>query len=106
MLKFIVVAVRREGLSHRAFRDYFERVHGPLAEKIPGLIGYRRCFPLPDPRRSPPLWDAVIEMTFADRAAMEAAWASAEGLAASKDNANLMDLERSSWSIVEEEALI
>jgi len=103
MLKFIVVARRRADLTPAAFRRYFEDVHGPLAERIPGLLGYVRSFPVPDPRRPPPLWDAVIEMRFADRAAMEAAWASPEGKAASADNANLMDLETSSWAVVEEQ---
>ena len=106
MLHFIIVAKRRSDLTPQAFRDYFERVHGPLAERLPGLLGYVRYFPAPDPARAPPRWDAVIHMTFADKDAMEAAWASPEGQAATADNANLLDLAGSSWSVVEAQAVV
>ncbi len=106
MLHFIIVAQRRPDLTPQAFRDYFERVHGPLAERLPGLLGYVRYFPAPDPARAPPRWDAVIHMTFAGKDAMEAAWATVEGQAATADNANLFDPAGSSWSVVEAQEVI
>jgi len=102
MIKFIVVMKRRQDLSPDTFRNYFDEVHAPLASKLPGLRRYVRNFPKSDPSRDPPAWDAVIEFYFADREALEAAWASLEGEEASADNENLADLSKTTWSIVEE----
>jgi uncharacterized protein (TIGR02118 family) len=101
MLKFIVVCHRRPGWTREQFRHYFKTVHEPLALGIPGLRRYVQNFAEPDERRDPQ-WDAVIELSFDDRAAMEAAWRSEAGVRAGADNANCMDLTRSSWSVVEE----
>ncbi len=43
MLKFIVVVHRKPGWTAEKFRDYFVRVHGPLAQKLSGLRQYIRC---------------------------------------------------------------
>ena len=101
MLKFIVVCYRRPDWDRARLRRYFEEVHGPLAEAIPGLRRYVQNFVEPDERRDPP-WDAVVEMWFDDRPAMEAAWRSEAGARASADNANCLDLARTRWSVVEE----
>jgi hypothetical protein len=53
-------------------------------------------------KRKPPAWDAVVELYWENREAMEAAWASPEGEAATADLEAFADLSRSSWSIVEE----
>lgn len=101
MLKFIVVLYRKQGTAAADFRGYFQRTHGPLAEALPGMRRYVQNFAVADPRRPHPGWDAVIEMGFDDREAMEAAWASPAGKAATGDLAVFVDLERSSWSVVE-----
>ena len=102
MLKFIVVLYKRQDLSAEHFRNYFRTVHGPLAERLPDLRRYVQNFVAEDAHRKHPGWDAVVELYFDDRASMEAAWASPEGIAATEDLKNLADLERSSWSVVEE----
>jgi uncharacterized protein (TIGR02118 family) len=101
VLKFVVVCHRRPDWSREEFRRYFRQVHGPLAEAIPGLRRYIQSFVEPEPRRDPP-WDAVVELWFDDRRAMEAAWASEAGGRATADNANCLDLERTAWAVVEE----
>jgi uncharacterized protein (TIGR02118 family) len=40
MIKFIVVLYRKAGWEQKAFRSYLADVHGPLAEKLPGLVRY------------------------------------------------------------------
>ena len=74
MLKFVVVVRRKSGWTYEGFRDYFVRVHGQLAVKIPGLRRYKQNFPAPDPKRKEPAWDCVVELYFDDKDAMEAAW--------------------------------
>jgi uncharacterized protein (TIGR02118 family) len=101
VLKFVVVCYRRPDWSREEFRRYFEEVHGPLAQAIPGLRRYVQNFVQPEPRRDPP-WDAVVELWFDGREAMEAAWTSEAGRRASDDNAHCMDLERTRWAVVEE----
>ena len=102
MIKFIVVLYRKTGWEPAAFRSYLVDVHGPLAEKLPGLARYVHNYTADDPTRRHPGWDAIIELSWADRESMEAAWQSPEGAAASGDLDVFVDLERSRWSIVEE----
>ncbi len=102
MLKFMVVVYRRPDMSGEEFRRYFQEVHGPLAQKLPGLKKYWQNFPLADAKREPPAWDAIVELYFDDWDAMEAAWASAEGAASDADLRAFADLSRTTWSVVEE----
>jgi uncharacterized protein (TIGR02118 family) len=103
MLKFVVVLYRRPDLSPEQFRDNLRNEHGPMAERLPGLRRYVQNHVMPDPDRPHPGWDAVVELYWDDRAAMEAAWRSPEGQRATGHLAALADLSRSSWSMVSEE---
>jgi uncharacterized protein (TIGR02118 family) len=102
MLKFVVVLCRKPGWTAERFRRYFVDVHQPLGQKIPGLRRYKQNFVLPDSKRGRPPWDAVIELYFDDREAMEAAWATPEGQAATADLEVFADLSKTSRSVVEE----
>jgi len=106
MLKFMVVLYRRPDLSPAQFRSHLEEIHAPLAKNLPGLKRYRQNHVSPDPKRSHPGWDAIIELGFDDRAAMETAWASPEGAASDADLPLFADLTRTSWSVVEELTLL
>ena len=89
-------------MSRETFSEYLRTVHGNLARNLPGLKRYIQNHPARDSKRKPPAWDAVVELYWENREAMEAAWASPEGAAASADLEAFADLSRSSWSIVEE----
>jgi len=106
LLKFVVVLRRKTDWTFERFRDYFIGVHGPLAQKIPGLRRYRQNFPIVDPKRAAPEWDCVVELYFDDKDSMEAAWATPEGQAATADVEVCADLARTSWSVVEERIVI
>jgi uncharacterized protein (TIGR02118 family) len=105
VVKFMVFIVRRPDLSTDAFRRHFRDVHGPLVCALPGLVRYVQNVAVPDEEASPgfAVCDAVAELWFRDRAALDAVWRTAAGRAASADNANFMDLTRSAWTVVEEE---
>lgn len=106
MLKFMVVVYKLPTMSEVEFVRYFREVHGPLAVKLPGLKKYRQNFVAADPTRNHPGWNAIIELYWEDRQAMEAAWKSREGLAATADLPAFADLTRTTWSIVEENAVL
>jgi uncharacterized protein (TIGR02118 family) len=106
MLKFMVVLFKRPELTHEEFRRYLEGVHGPLARQLPGLRKYKQNYPCGDPNRKPPAWDAIVELYFDDRAAMEAAWASPQGAASDADLPAFADLSRTKWSVVDEVSVL
>jgi uncharacterized protein (TIGR02118 family) len=102
MLKFMVVICKRQDMSDAEFQNYLKNIHGPIARKLPGLRRYLQNFPQEDPQRNHPLWDAIVELYFDNRETMEAAWASPEGAASDADLPLLVDVARTTWSVVEE----
>jgi uncharacterized protein (TIGR02118 family) len=82
MLKFMVVLYRRQDLSAEEFAANLRQIHGPMAERIPGLRRYVQNHVAADPSRVHPGWDAIVELYWDDRASMENAWRSPEGEAA------------------------
>jgi uncharacterized protein (TIGR02118 family) len=99
----MVVLYRRSDFSRQQFRDYLQRVHGPLAEGIPGLTGYTQNHAIEDSARKDPGWDAVVELSWNNREAMEASWRTKEGEAATADLPAFADMTRTTWSIVDEQ---
>jgi uncharacterized protein (TIGR02118 family) len=102
MLKFMVVLYRRKGMSSEEFERHLRDIHGPLARKLPGSRKYVQNYPAADATRNAPAWDAIVELYWDDRAAMEAAWSSPEGAASDADLPLFVDMEHTSWSVVEE----
>jgi len=103
MLKFMVVLYRRPDVVPAKFHANLRNEHGPMAERIPGLRRYVQNHVAPDPSRTHPGWDAVVELYWDDWSAMEAGWRSPEGQRATKHLAEFADLSRSTWSVVNEE---
>jgi uncharacterized protein (TIGR02118 family) len=101
MLKFMVVLHRRQGITRAEFRHHLEQIHGPLALNLPGLKRYKQNYVSEDPKRQPG-WDAIVELYFDNREAMEAAWASPQGAASDADLPSFADMTRTTWSVVEE----
>lgn len=102
MLKFMVVICKRQDMSNEEFKTYLLNTHGPLAKKLPGLRKYVQNFAVKDAKRKYPAWDAIVELYFDDWTSMEAAWASPQGMASDDDLPAFVDLNRTSWSVVEE----
>jgi uncharacterized protein (TIGR02118 family) len=106
MLKFMVVLYRRPDLTPAQFRRHLEQTHAPLAKNLPGLRKYSQNHVCDDPTRLSPGWDAIVELYFDNREAMEAAWASPQGAASDADLPLFADMERTTWSAVEEIILL
>lgn len=101
MIKFVVVLSRKTGMTRKDFSAYLRTTHKSFARGLPGLKHYVQNHPAADAKRQPPAWDAVVELYWESCEAMEAAWASPEGAAATADLEAFADLSRSSWSIVD-----
>ena len=106
MLKFMVVVYRRPDLTPEQFRRHFEQIHGPLARNLPGLKKYVQNYVGADSSRESPGWDAIVELYFDNRGAMEAAWASPQGAASDADLPLFADITRTTWSVVEEVVVV
>ncbi len=102
MLKFAVLIYKKTQLSEEEFRNYFRDVHGAMARKIPGLRRYVQNHVVADPTRKPPGWHAIAELYFDDFEAMQVAWSTPEGEAATSDLAAFADPARTTWSVVDE----
>jgi uncharacterized protein (TIGR02118 family) len=100
-VKFVVVLYKRPDFTESEFRDFLRQVHGPMAQRLPGLKKYVQNYPADDDHRRPPQWSAIVELYWNDREAMEAAWASPEGQRATADLEAFADLSKTSWSIVD-----
>lgn len=74
-----------------------------MAERLPGLRKYIQNHVVKDPNRQHPGWDAVVELYWDDWSSMEDAWRTAQGQAATTHLAEFVDLDRSTWSVVQEE---
>jgi len=91
MMKMMILASRKQGLSHTEFRDYVTRVHGPLVRSVPevaeAIRRYHYNFPLPgmgDPvfgHQVAAHLDIVTEAWFDSRAAQIANMSGARYLA-------------------------
>lgn len=71
-VKFVMLIWRKPGLTHEAFRDYYETRHAPLgARLLPPAADYRRNFPLDG--ASAPLggFDVVTEVWHTGQLAFE-----------------------------------
>jgi uncharacterized protein (TIGR02118 family) len=102
MLKFMVVIYRKPELTVAEFRRHLQTIHGPLAQQLPGLKKYIQNFVSDDSKRESPGWDAIVELFFESRDAMEAAWKSPQGKASDADLPLFVDMSRTTWSVVEE----
>ena len=98
----MVVLRRHPDLTPTQFRRHLEQIHAPLAKNLPGLRKYIQNHPFSDPSRTLPAWDAIVELYFDDRESMEAAWASPQGTASDADLPLFADMDRTTWSVVEE----
>lgn len=106
MIKLIYCLTRKPGLTLDEFSRYWERVHGPIGRRIPGLrrlvqshtIAHPEAFPVAD-------FDGAAELWFDDLAALEAARRSPEWHASSEDEVNFVDSRRTAFFLTVERDL-
>ncbi len=106
MIKVIYCFRRRAGMSEEAFNDYWERVHGPIGARLPGLRRFvqSRAISIPDDARAPD-FDGVVELWFDDVAALLRARSSAEWERSGLDEPNFIDPRSTAYLVTVERSL-
>ena len=61
MYKHVALLVRKEGMSHDEFMDYWQHNHSPLAKDIEGVVRYQTVYPT-DPENAE--FDGIAELYF------------------------------------------
>jgi uncharacterized protein (TIGR02118 family) len=69
VIKLQSFLVRRDEMTHEAFRDYWLTEHVPIARELPGLRCYRTAVPVDSDRSR---YDGIAELYFDSVAAFEA----------------------------------
>jgi uncharacterized protein (TIGR02118 family) len=85
MLKVLSLMKRKDGMTFEEFRRWARDEHPRMAQKIPGMRGYRMNVPVAENKDSP--CDAISEMWWDDDAARQNGFATEEGKAAGADAA-------------------
>lgn len=115
MYKLISLTTRKEGLTHKEFRDYYEDHHTKLGEKflLPYCVKYARHYLQPivsatkkDQPPGPP-YDCLVEFWFEDEAGYRAFEESVSGSAdvalIVADELNFVDRAKSYRYLIREE---
>ncbi|WP_435181952.1 EthD domain-containing protein [Halorussus sp. AFM4] len=63
MYKHVALLVRKEGMSHGEFVDYWQTEHTPIAREIDGVVRYQTVLPT-DPEHAE--FDGIAELYFED----------------------------------------
>ncbi len=82
-----LVVMYTQPLDHAAFDEHYLGVHGPLVRKIPGLQRFEAGKVTAALDGGEQTYYRIAELYFADQAAMDAAFGSAEGAATAQDYA-------------------
>jgi uncharacterized protein (TIGR02118 family) len=109
VIKVVALIRRNPALTPEAFRDYWTNVHVPMIkEHLPSLVRYTGSFPI-NPTGTintaiTAAYDAIVELCFVDRAAMEKDMNGPGFQAADRDasSARLMDLANTQAMVMEE----
>jgi uncharacterized protein (TIGR02118 family) len=99
MRKLVNLLVRRDGLSHEEFVDYWLNEHAPMAESLPGVQGYATSVPA-DPDQT--AYDGIAELYLASDASVGDVFANEAGERIQADTENFLDDDAGEIVVVEE----
>jgi uncharacterized protein (TIGR02118 family) len=100
MIKLVTLLVRRDGLDHQEFVDYWMTEHAPRARELPNVLKYVTDLPT-DQEQSE--YDGIAELYFEDVSELKAAFESPTGQAVEADLQNFAKPDAGPTLIVEED---
>jgi uncharacterized protein (TIGR02118 family) len=105
MIKLIYCISKKPGLSDEQFFHYWERVHGPIGARIPGLRRLVQSRKVKIQGDKPGDFDGVAELWFDSIDDLLAARNSAEWRASNDDEVNFIDHSRVAYLVSQEKAI-
>lgn len=99
MVRLIISLHRHPACPEPAFRDVWEREHGPAARGLPGVRRFVERGPGPDPCAEGAECDGVAELWFAGAAELQAALMSSPGRAFLRAIAEQLDPRRFTMAV-------
>lgn len=107
MVKLVYCFARAPHLTVEQFSEYWEKVHGPIGARIPGLRRLVQSVAVPcGPNARAADFDGMAELWFDDLDALAAARASHEWQASTADEVNFIDPQRTAFMITEERTIL
>ena len=106
MIKLVYCITKKADLTDEEFFHYWEKVHGPIGARIPGLrklVQSHRLSVPGDPFR--PDYDGMAELWFDDAEALATARRSPEWKASDQDESNFIDPDKVAYFICEERTI-
>ena len=107
MIKLVYCITKKSGLTDEEFFSYWQKVHGPIGGRIPGLrklVQSRRMTIAGDRHASD--YDGMAELWFDDVEALLAARRSPEWKASTEDEANFIDHRKVAYFVAEERVIV
>jgi uncharacterized protein (TIGR02118 family) len=107
MIKIVYCIKKRPGMTDQAFFDYWQKVHGPMGARIPGLrrLVQSRRIGIPGDQHQP-AFDGMAELWFDDVDALLRARESPEWKASTADEVNFIDHSRVAYFVSEEHLVL
>ncbi|WP_435332724.1 EthD family reductase [Haloarchaeobius sp. TZWWS8] len=99
MIKLVNLLVRRDGMSHEEFQEYWYEEHVPLAKDLPKARKYVTSVPV-DPTRAE--YDGMVELYFDSMGDLKEAFDSEVGEEVMADLQNFADPDAGPTMYVEE----
>ncbi|KZN23865.1 ethyl tert-butyl ether degradation protein EthD [Haladaptatus sp. R4] len=99
MIKMVDLLVRKDGMSHEEFEEYWLDEHSELAKELPNVKKYVTSVSK-DPEKAG--YDGVLELYFDSTADMKAAFDSEKGKEVMADAAEFIDMEQGPTLILDE----
>jgi len=99
MRKFVNLLVRRDGLSHEEFVDYWLNEHAPLAESLPGVRKYATSVPTAPEKAA---YDGIAELYLEADTNVTAVFESEAGQRLQADTENFLDDDAGEVLVVDE----
>jgi uncharacterized protein (TIGR02118 family) len=107
MVKLVYCVTKKAGLTDDEFFRYWEKAHGPIGARIPGLrklVQSHRLTVSGDKHR--PDYDGMAELWFDDVEALLAARQSPEWKSSSEDEVNFIDHSKVAYFVSEERTIL
>ena len=107
MIKVVYCVTKKSGLTDEEFFRYWEKIHGPIGARLPGLPklvqSHRLIVPGDGERHD---YDGVAELWFDDMEALRAARQAPEWKASTDDEGNFIDHDKVAYFVSEERVIL